>query len=317
MRDLIEEDAPLFGRFTYTKELKPFDYYDTARFFPGISNEKKFEFYACFGGVPFYLTLLDPKKSLKENMERYLIPSGSVLESEVTVQLKQEMDKIEKANYILGAIGRGIHANKDLRNSPDSTTKDMESYLDRLTKIGLIEKTAPVNDPTNRKKFSYYIADNFLDFYYTFLYRYQSERLNKSPDDFYETFITKGDRLKTFLAKKFEGAAKEYLIRLNRAKKLNPTFNTIGRYEYNDKKAAHNAEFDIVTTDPNGMIYYECKYESKKMSQKELLHEISTTTELGLNFYKYGFITKSGFADSIDASKYSLYTMDDMYKEIK
>lgn len=315
MEDLIDDDAPLYGRFTYTKRLEPFDYYESAQFFPGISNEKKLEFYACFGGIPFYLALLDPKKSLKENMERYLIPLGSVLESEVTVQLRQEMDKLEGANYILGSIARGIHANNDLRNTPGSKSKSLESYLEKLASIGLIEKTAPINEPTNRKKFFFYISDNFLDFYYSFLYKRQSERLNLSPDEFFDKFIG-GERFKTYIARKFEDVAKEYLRRLNRAKLLKPSFNTIGRYVYNDKNARRNNEFDVVTSDENGMAYYECKYGKSKLSAKEIQTEIASVQEIGINFYKYGFFSKSGFKGDVDSKRYALYSMDDLYKQI-
>lgn len=312
MEDLMDDDAPLFGRFSYTKRLEPFDYYESALFFPGISNEKKLEFYACFGGIPFYLTLLNPQKSLRENMEQYLIPTGSVLESEITVQLRQEMDKLESANYILGTIGRGIHANNDLRNTPGSKSKSLESYLEKLTNIGLIEKTAPINEPTNRKKFSYYISDNFLDFYYSFLYKRQSERLNLSPDEFFDKFIG-GERFRTYIARKFETVAKEYLRRLNKAKLLKPSFNTIGRYVYNDKNARRNNEFDVVTKDDCGMAYYECKYEKSKVSAKEIRAEIASTKEIGLNFYKYGFFSKSGFEADVEAGKYALYSLDDLY----
>ena len=34
---------------------------------------------------------------------------------------------------------------------------------------------------------------------------------------------------------------------------------------------------------------------------------------LGIKFYKLGFISRSGFSDEIDAEKYKLITLQDMY----
>lgn len=114
-------------------------------------------------------------------------------------------------------------------------------------------------------------------------------------------------------ARKFETVAKEYLRRLNKVKLLKPSFNTIGRYVYNDKNAKRNNEFDVVTKDDCGMAYYECKYEKSKVSAKEIQAEIASTKEIGLNFYKYGFFSKSGFEADVEAGKYTLYSLDDLY----
>ena len=35
--------------------------------------------------------------------------------------------------------------------------------------------------------------------------------------------------------------------------------------------------------------------------------------ELGLDFYGFGFFSRSGFAEDVDASSYRLITLQDMY----
>lgn len=319
MKSLIDSNAPLFGRFTQITNLQPFDYYDAAKFFPNISNEKKFEFYACFGGIPFYLNMIDSKKSLEENLEKLLLPSNSILETEITVQLKQEIEKVENLNYILSSIGSGIHANNDLRvasevKSPiaNEPGKSLSFYINKLTEINLIEKTSPINDRSNRKSFSYYISDNLLDFYYTFLSKRQSERSFQNPKQFFEQFVKQG--LKEFyLPKKFEALSKEFLVRMNKAGKINPLICDIGRYVYNDRKNHKNGEFDVATRDESGWVCYECKYLERKVDSKLIAEKIHNTESLNLNFYKYGFFSRKGFADSVDKEKYILYTLDDIY----
>lgn len=98
MQKLVDGRAPLFGRFTEIMKLKPFDYYDASKFFPGRSNEEKLLLYSVFGGVPFYLMQVDNRISPAENIQKLLIPEGSILESEVRLQLTAELSKEENAN---------------------------------------------------------------------------------------------------------------------------------------------------------------------------------------------------------------------------
>lgn len=319
MKSLVDSQAPLYGRFTHIIDLKPFDYYEASLFYPDISKEKKFEFYSVFGGVPFYLSLLNPKKSLQENIEQILIPTGSILENEITVQLNQEINKIENLNFILGSIGKGLHANKDLRIAPDTagniskdSGKNLEYYIRKLIGMDLIEKTSPINEPDNKKKFCYYISDNLLDFYYTFLYRNTAAREITNPKTFFKNYIEEGLK-QAYLPRKFEDVSKEFLIRMNKADKIKPLITSIGRYVYNDKESRKNAEIDVATKDSNGWTCYECKYLKGKVDNKIIRDKLKNIKDAGLDFYQYGFISKNGFEDDVDKKAYKLYSLDDFF----
>lgn len=44
--------------------------YESAMFYPLLSNEDKVRIYSVFGGIPYFNRLIDDKKSVKENIIR-------------------------------------------------------------------------------------------------------------------------------------------------------------------------------------------------------------------------------------------------------
>lgn len=77
------------------------------------------------------------------------------------------------------------------------------------------------------------------------------------------------------------------------------------------KKIKKNGQFDIVTKDENGYIFYEVKYKNQKITDKIINEEIIQLSNLNINYYNLGFISKSGFDVSKD--NYIYITLDDIY----
>ena len=93
----------------------------------------------------------------------------------------------------------------------------------------------------------------------------------------------------------FEEVCRQYLIRLNRAGKLAEPFEKIGRYWYDDPENKTNGEFDLVTEDPKGYVFYEAKFRSEPLSKSRIRQEIMQVRKTDLKCYRYGFISRSGF----------------------
>lgn len=74
-----------------------------------------------------------------------------------------------------------------------------------------------------------------------------------------------------------------------------------------------NGEFDIVTSDPEGFIFYDAKFRKNPVTDKMISEEIEQVTRTGLHCYKYGFISKSGFAAEPD-DRLILIELKELYK---
>lgn len=59
-KHLLDYDSPLHGRFLYSIQLEPFDYYESSYFYPQASLKDKVRYYSAFGGIPYHLSLIRP-----------------------------------------------------------------------------------------------------------------------------------------------------------------------------------------------------------------------------------------------------------------
>lgn len=312
MKSLLDNQNPLYGRISLSLDIKPMDYYDSAKFYPNFSNADKVKLYSVFGGIPYYNELVSDKLTLKENVIHLITAVNSRLESEINLYLKNEMAKVNNANVVFETIARGLCKFNDIFNASGiDKSSTFADVLERLGDIELVEKESPINDEHNKKKSIYYIKDNLSLFYYTYVYRYLSQRGIMSEKAFYEKYI-EADFEERYVPKIFERIFKQYLIRQNRQGNINPPLEKIGKYYYGDAINKRNGEFDVVSLDEKGYIFYEVKYKNKPVNQSVINEEIKQVQAVGLPCYRYGFVSKSGFED-IANNDLLLYTLDDLY----
>ena len=79
MKELLLKTNPLFNRFQLIIHLKELDYYDAAAFYPDLSSREKAMFYSVFGGSPNALSLLNPEKSLEDNIKELFLHESAPL----------------------------------------------------------------------------------------------------------------------------------------------------------------------------------------------------------------------------------------------
>lgn len=295
MRSLLAKENPLYGRVDLTIDLKPMDYYESAMFYPDFTSEDKVRLFSVFGGIPYFNRLIDPSLTVRENIQELISAPGARLENEVSMYLKSEISKIANANEVFEALAKGFSRYSDLLSqSHVSSGPTLVDVLEKLIRMEVVEKQAPINDADNRRKTGYYIVDSLSLFYYRYIFRFLSQRNVLDEEAFYDRYI-KEDFEVRYVPRCFETICKQYLIRQNRAGRIDPAFDRIGKYYYDDPKNHTNGEFDTVTEDPLGYAFYESKFRKEPLSSAMVQEEIRQVQATGLNCYKYGFFSRSGF----------------------
>ena len=295
MKSLLEHANPLYGRVDLAIDLQPMDYYESSLFYPGFSPEDKVRLYSVFGGVPYYNRLVDASASVRENVVGLVTETGERLEGEVSSYLRSEISKMENANEVFGALAQGYSRYRDiLDQSHVSSGPAMVDVLDKLIGMGLVRKESPINDPGNRRKSGYRISDPLALFYYRYAFRYASQRTFLDPDAFYDRYVER-DFEERHVPLMFEEVCRQYLVRMNRARRLPELFDEIGKYWYDDPATRTNGEFDVVTRDPEGYAFYEAKFRGSPVTAAMIEEEISQVERCGLRCYRYGFFSRSGF----------------------
>ncbi|MCR5101521.1 MAG: ATP-binding protein, partial [Butyrivibrio sp.] len=313
MKSLLEHSNPLFGRVDLVIDLKQMDYHESAMFYPNLTNEDKVRIYSVFGGIPYFNRLIDDKKSVKENIIDLIASPGARLENEVSMYLSAEISKIVNANEVFEALARGFSKYSDiLSQSHVSSGPTLVDVLEKLIKMEVVEKKAPINDENNKKKMGYYICDNLSLFYFRYIFKYSSQLKIMDSDVFYDKYISK-DFEENYVPHKFEEICRQYLIRQNRMGNINPVFEKLGKFYYDDPKTRMNGEFDVVSLDENGYVFYEVKFRKRKISKEIIDEEIQQVKNTGLNCYKYVFFSRSGF-NAKETDEVVYIELDQLYK---
>lgn len=312
MKGLLFAHNPLYGRISLAIHLPPMDYFESAAFYPSFSPEDRIRLYSVFGGIPYYNRLIDEKKSVKHNIIDLLASPGARLENEVLLYLHSELSKLNNANEVFEALARGFSKFSDiLSQSHVSSSPALSEVLKKLMLMEMVEKTAPINDPDNKKRASYRIRDNLSRFYYRYLFRYASQLRIMEPEAFYERYIAQ-DFESAYVPKSFEEICRQFLLRQNLQGKTDPPFDAIGRYYYDLPKERRNGEFDVVTHDERGYIFYEAKFRHAPVTEEMINTEIQQVNATGLYCYKYGFFSRSGF-EGKERTDTILYELEDLF----
>lgn len=314
METILDESNPLHGRFRCKIQLDAFDYLEASRFYPSASNEDKIAYYSVFGGIPYYLSMIDEKLGFEENLKRLVLGPFAPLESEILSTMREEYGKIENATILMTALSEGKHSHSDIKAAfmAQAPSCDFNYLLEQMIGMRFVSKRYSINDYGQKKPY-YGIEDNLLSFYYSLVFPNASRRAILSVDGFYSRFVK--DRLfAEFIPARFESICKQFLIHKNKEGLFDPPFIALGPYSYNDAKKKKNGQFDIVAEYEDGLCFFECKYTKEKVGQSVYDEEVKQIQELGLKAKKFGFFSKSGFADFKQSNECLCYSLDDLFR---
>lgn len=173
MVDLQAQRAPLFGRVDVRLQLRPFGHAEAALFTPRLPPAERALAYGVLGGMPVYLSRWDDGAGHRANLRRLFGDPASPLVEEGEFVLSSELP--EGAGYfrVLHAIASGNRTYSAIRRVTDI---EIQRQLDRLLRLGLVERVVPVTEnPLRTKRVTYRIADNFLNFWFRFVYRHRAD----------------------------------------------------------------------------------------------------------------------------------------------
>jgi len=180
MKKIFENSKePLFGRADEKIFIKPFTVNTlteiVADYNPdGFANNDLLAFYMMTGGVAKYVELFADKGCLTlDKMLSEIFRPNSLLLDEGKNLLIEEFGK-EYATYF--SILSLIASSKTARSEMESILeKDIGGYLDKLEKeYQLIKSIRPIFAREGTRSIKYQIEDNFLNFWFRFIYKYRT-----------------------------------------------------------------------------------------------------------------------------------------------
>ncbi len=297
----LSYESPLYGRRTAQMRIAPLPFttvYENQK----LSFEEAAEQYSITGGVPKYMEFFSDGQPLYEQIKENVLSKNGFLYEEPNFLLTDEVQVPTNYFSIIKVIADGNHKLGTIAGILGLETSALTPYLKTLSELGFIEKQVPVTEKNAEKtrKGLYFISDNFLRFWFRYVYPYKGEleldntqiSLDELDKDFKEKFV----------AFAYEDICKEIFARLCSDKAIDFTPSKIGSYWLNDKSG--NTQIDVMAVDTvNKRLFAgECKYHNQPVDADvyfELVKKVDNSTEIKSAFKGYtiiyGVFSKSGF----------------------
>jgi len=196
---VLSRKSPLYGRRTASWKLGELPPGALQEFFPGWGAEELFKTWAVAGGVPYYLTLFDARRSPEENIVA-LFRKGGPLYEEPLFLLREELKEPRVYISILEAVAAGRETLGEIADAAGLEKSKASKYLWVLQHLDIVRREVPVG----RKRGLYKIVDNLFRFWFRRVYPNLSElelgidkplrdeeRLSQYFGEMFEEFIRK------------------------------------------------------------------------------------------------------------------------------
>lgn len=294
----LNYSSPLYGRRTGQIKMKQIDFAYYGRFYDDMPYRDLVEHYAVTGGVPKYIELFNADKNLFDEIGRLaLVPEGFLFE-EPEFLLRREVGEIGSYFSIIKSIAAGNRKSGKISLDIGIKQTSLPKYLKTLVDLDILEREVPVTEtnPEKSKMSLYQIKDNFLRFWFRFIYP-EKGRLELGQSDYVLEKI-KSNFVDNHAAHIYENVCRSETWRLGFAGNLR--FNKLGRW-WDSRE-----EIDIVALDSFGedIAFAECKYRIQPMDT-EVFYELLRKKEFvpwkkETRLEKFVLFSISGFSERLE-----------------
>lgn len=295
----LDYSSPLYGRRTAQIKLKQIAYKHYGEFY---ANNKisLLPFYAVTGGVPKYIETFQKYGDIYDAIENSILNTQSYLYEEPYFLLQKEVTEIGSYFSLIKAIALGNRKLSDIAGVLGIKQTNLTKYLKVLMDLDLIEREVPVTEkmPEKSKSGLYRITDNFIAFWFKFVYPYRAY-LEKGETEYVMSRIKEGF-VQNYLSFVYEDVCRDKIWQMSVNGELGFNVNRVGRYW-----GAKIGEVDIVAIDDknDNILVGECKY-STTQKGLSVLHTLQEKAEVikaltNAKSVSYVIFSKEGFTKGL------------------
>ncbi len=234
---------------------------DTSSFFPSRGLRELSPAYVITGGVPYYLSRLARYRTFDEALNAEFFTPGGALLPEHYLLLYPEVRNVDSYMALLSLIAEGVSRTSKLSDKAGISQALCSSMLRKLENLSIVSEKR--NAVINTKAQGWEIEDNFLAFWFRFIYpaRTAVELDNTSP-----FLIETPGGLDEFTGKRIEEAIRQYIVTTSSV-----LIRDYGFLEFANPVERKNEETDLVALTSGGeYIFGEFKWRERKTAMGEL-----------------------------------------------
>ena len=290
--EVNNKKSPLYRRRTFTYRLRPMPFSEALLFLKGFDDRQKFDCLSFFGFAPYYLALLNPKRSFQDNLKSLLFSQGSTLLDAPDIILSNGTRDKRIYNTVLLSIARGKRTPTEIALDMEIQTNELSKYLKVLCDEEIIEKRTMFN---SSRKVVYAITDTVLEFFYQHLSD-DVERIRIGFGDV--VFQEKKDAVRDFICHHFEDVCLHYMEERSLNGTLPAPYYPIQNLVIENSELGRSVEIDGVSQYKDSLLVIECKYTAAKRGLKDyydMKEDVSIKMFSQIKRKDFYLFSKSGF----------------------
>ena len=211
-------------------KINPLNFLEVVRAFPQYQVSDCIRTYGVIGGVAGYINHWDQRVDLKTNICRNILNRNGYMHRAAEQLIAAELRELSVYETILYYIASGYDKLNELHLKTGYSRAKISVYMKNLGTFHIVEKETSFETGgwENTKKGVYRIKDNYVNFWFRFVYPHLSDLYMMTPEEFYDTYIEKD--LDDYMNRYFVKVCREYLTLLNRIGKLPIDIHRIGTW---------------------------------------------------------------------------------------
>lgn len=260
--------SPLYGRRTAQMKILPFTFAECRKYYQHFDRQELALAYGITGGIPLYMSKIDDKKSMEDNIKDNFFDTSAYLFEEPGNLIKQECREPMQYNAIIKAIATGASKLSEISGSSGlNDTGATSNYISKLMSLGIIQREFPYKTERSKKTI-YKLSDSMFQFWYRFIPANLSLIGQGAKDRVYQR-VEK--QIPAYMGFVFEEICKQYLWQENLKGNLPIDFTDMGRWWGNDPVKKCQTEIDILAdNEEKEAIFAECKWRNEETTEAEL-----------------------------------------------
>lgn len=251
----------LYGRVNRRIHLHPFTLRECEEFYDSksihLSRYDQVMCYMALGGVPYYLSMLNPNKSLPQNIDALLFHPDGQLHDEYKNLYQSMFRNAENHLLVVGVLAskkKGMTRNEILEQTGLANAGSTTRILEELEQSDFIRRYVAFGQ--KKRDELYQLTDAYTLFYYHFLY----DDKNVEPE-FWEHHL-ENTKLTTWAGYAFEQVCMQHVEQMKKAMGINGIAVSVSGWMSRSK--TNKAQIDLVMDRADNVVSLcEMKFSSR------------------------------------------------------
>lgn len=290
--EVANKKTPLYRRRTFAHKLCQMSFSEPLLFLRDFTDVDKFNCLSFFGFSPYYLALLNPKKSFEQNVKSLIFSQGATLLDAPDIILSNGTREKGIYNTILLSLARGRKTPTEIANDIEMEANEVSKYLKTLTEEEIVTKQIMFN---SQRKIIYRISDNVLEFFY----KYLSDDVERIRIGFgSDVFEEKSESIHDFICRKFESTCLHFMEEQSLLGLLSHPYYPITNLTIDNSELGRSIELDGISQYQKSLLVIECKYREGKRGINDYLdmkNDVSIKMFSQIENKEFYLFSKSGF----------------------